>query len=335
MWFDSPTEFMDTKPVAVAVTQPQLPIEELRQNAEVATLDQKPQLLTESTAKISDWTSAALIADIYAMDDSSFVDFLNALGNRKIPLSRSLIEGLLGDLFTLSDSLTRHRIIELLGASRFANYNKKGMDEFGIENWVLSKIRDGEQPGEWLDVLSYWGVLDDTNATYLAVTLESNYDTSQRVSTLLALSRKIGIGEFSNDKAKSEITALIRPYLDSNDDLERAAAIRTLKAYPGEDYVDRLTTALGDRSEKIRISATRVMIEGQRITSEEVKDALMQSMQSSSTSALERLTSYTALQRMPLGGKHYEAVYDFRINSADRLSKKHRREFGNKPTPWQ
>ena len=159
------------------------------------------------------------------------------------------------------------------------------------------------------------------------------YSQTERVSAMLALSRNLRARLPDQAELKSEFAERLQPYLDSDNELERAAALRALSPY-ADNLNDTITTALADDSEAMRLSALWTMLDRHRINTDEIKDLLVSRMQSESASALERVRSYSALQLLPVEGRHYEAVYEFRLGHAHRLTQQMQRENPDASSPW-
>ena len=315
-----------TKPVSV-VENKDIP------KSEVTNSSQDEQV-NESDSE-GELSSSAFIEELAGMNQLEFQNYLNSSYQNNSQISNELIEELLNALITLTDSQARWRLIEVLNSERSKQAYKQ---EFGIENWVLNKIQNYEQASEWLGVLSVWGVGQYQSGEYLAESLDTLYSSEQRVSSLLSLSRSFFYHDLENklivDQAKAKITAKITPYLDSNNDLERAAAVRAISRFPNENIQDQLIAALEDDAERVRIGAIRAFTGENRLSSNQVKNGLIKLMQSGESSALERFSAWSALQSMPLEGEHYEAVYEFRANSADEIRQKLRAESSRERTQW-
>lgn len=288
---------------------------------------------TGETSAESSWTSLNFVAEVSSMSDSEYEQLIFEFGRNAGGLTQAQLLEVLKELHSISDSRTRFRLINLLGNSRFDGTNQADFLQYGLENWVMDQVRNFNQTEDWLDILSHWGIQNVEHVDFIVDSL-AGYSEPARISAMLALSRNFTI---DLPDTKIELTRLedeLQGYLDSDNELERAAALRALSPFSAEQISERLLGALDDQSEAVRLSALRVMIDRHRINTDAIKDLLVARMQSDSSSAMERVRSYTALQMLPIADEHYAAVYEFRRRHADRLTRQAQRENQNPYSPW-
>jgi len=282
-------------------------------------------------------TPITFIENLSSMDREAFDRYLNTVVTDNIDISKELLIGILDVLPTITDSKTWYRVVDFLSFSRDIN----GQDRnYVAEDWVMGKVRDAEQQGQWLEVASHLGVWRKGNAEFLANNLESFHDSESRVSALLALSRYIDLDRMrsvglDSGSAANLAAAKIERFFNSEHELERAAAVSTLRSFPSNNYNERIVNALDDPSESVRLSAIFTLSGGGRRPNEmAIKDGLIKRMQSTDASDFERVNAWVALGLFQLEGEHYQAVYEFGVNDQERLTQRYKSEALRPRSQW-
>ena len=250
-------------------------------------------ILSNNVGTDNEVTPLMFIERLSLMTEEEIRRLFYGSGGDRQRLSNALVVGLLQELPTISDSTLRYRLIDVLNSSRLYDARTQS---YVVEDWVLGKVRSFEAEDYWLEVLSNFGVEKIDNIGYLAGRLDEYHESSSRVSALLAISRTIGFEILGNTTEEAEqISDLVKEevatYLDSENEPERAAAVRVLRQFPTENIVQHLSDALADPSERVRLGAIRAMGGGLAISpdNEAIKRILLQRMQASDASDAERL----------------------------------------------
>lgn len=257
----------------------------------------------------------SLINELLEMDDASFEQFMYQ--PHEVP--KELLSGVLMELSSISDLTSRYRLVDFVNSVRLMSLNDQNYD---IEDWLVDKIRSNEQQEYWLELASEFGLESIENVAYVAESLDELATPEAQTSALLALSKGIGFGfnKPSNEFNKTMASNLIAPYLSSDDELIRAAAVRTLRQYPSKTFTKDIVNALNDDSEQVRLSAINSLGGFNKPDSETIRSNLLARMHASNASATERLMAWQTLKQLPRPENYYKAIHDFGENEVPRLS---------------
>ena len=277
----------------------------------------------------SEQTPISLISELLEMDDSSFEQYLYQSNN----IPKDLLFGVLLELPSISDLKSRYRLIDFVNSARLNALNEQNYD---IEDWIVEKIRNNEQADYWLELASEFGLESKENVAYIAENLDKFPTSEARASALLALSKGLGFGFNipSDDFNKNTASKLVAPYLSSESELVRAAAVRTLRQYPSKTFVNDIVKALNDDAEQVRLSAINSLGGFNTPDNDVLKSNLLARMQASDASEVERIMAWQKLKLLPRSEKHYRAIYDFGKNEVPRLSELLSNAAIEARTPW-
>jgi hypothetical protein len=181
-------------------------------------------------------TTVTFIQNLSLMTNSEFQAYLNDLAEGKVSLSEDLTINLLTELTSIADSATWNRLIGLIRMTSFTN---RVGDGFSPETWIMQKVRNADKRFIGLMCSVILGVSSPSTVAYLANNLGSYQNFESQVSALLALSKSlsfnaqvIGASDPANASAADAVALAIKPFLDSDNELGRAAAYRAFGQLP-------------------------------------------------------------------------------------------------------
>lgn len=217
-----------------------------------------------------------------------------------------LANAFLDNFLSISDPTAKSRAKQVLTAAYRSQDNL-------IEQKIIDRMRLGDQPGDWLDVLGDAGVYTDNSLTFLGEQL-AYYTEPQHVTNAIRAINK-GSDTFFNKiprQTRETLTTQINNHLTSTDPEVKGAALRALAAFPVPDSETIIIDALSDTNTVVQRSAIASLMRGE-FQDPAVSDALVAFMKDENNAFDTRVLATRALRRYNLTGQDYDDLYDFSL----------------------
>ncbi|MEM7360181.1 MAG: HEAT repeat domain-containing protein [Pseudomonadota bacterium] len=258
----------------------------------------------ELEVSIDDWDVADLLDFLQSAGEEEFYSAYELFS--MFAVKPELASTFLDNYLSITDPKTKNRAKQLLTASYPGQNNI-------IEEKIIDRMRQGDPPDEWLDVLSDVGVFTNDSLTYLGEQL-GYFAEAQQVSKAIRAINK-GSDAFFNKiprQTRETLTSQVNNHLRSTDPEVKGAALRALAAFPVENSEAILIEALSDSNTLVQRSAIASLMRG-KFQDASVSDALLNLMRDENNAFDTRMLATRALRRYNLTGQDYDDLYDFSL----------------------
>ena len=292
----------------------------LSEERQASSFSESAEPRDDNPSEIQTWSASELIDHFKTLDKKSFFDhFMDDFAKNVFEVSPDLVYDLLDQYLDIQHATARAHVADLLMSVNWQN----GRNEFGfptnppIEKWVLDQIKMGYRQSEWLATIGAWGVNSREGISYMGNILHSLPDVHDQKMAITALAMSM-TPEHNAPEAHKNIVRTLQPYLESQDDGVRAAAVHSLRAFAGEKVWQQLESAITDPAQEVRLRAIMV-INNRHFKSPKLKALLLATMSSKHAAPVERLSSFQTLSIFSLTGDDYDEFYEFSQGAAQEL----------------